>query len=40
MSADLILKKGRFATLDRSNPGASAVAIPTASSPRSRKRET
>jgi predicted amidohydrolase YtcJ len=27
MSADLILKNGRFTTLDRSNPGASAVAI-------------
>src|SRR5262245_9641138 len=27
MSADLILKNGRFTTLDRSNPTASAVAI-------------
>jgi hypothetical protein len=29
MSADLILKNGRFNTLGRSNPGASAVAMPT-----------
>ena len=27
MSADLILRNGRFTTLDRSNPTASAVAI-------------
>jgi predicted amidohydrolase YtcJ len=28
MRADLILKNGRFTTPDRSNPSASAVAIP------------
>ena len=32
MSADLILTTGRFTTLDRSNPTASAVAIKTACS--------
>jgi len=32
--ADLILHNGKFTTLDRSNPAASAVAIATDSSPR------
>ena len=35
MSADLILRNGRFTTLDRANPIANAVAITTGPSQRS-----